>query len=232
MDEMQVQQQLTQMQNFILQEAEDKAVEIKAKAMEDFSIEKARLVQAEKLRLIKEYERKEKLIETQKKTAYSNELNQSRIKVLKARDEALQRIVSDTQRRLAEIAQSPEYKGILQRLITQGMTRLMEPKVQVVCRQEDKAIVESVLRDAAEDYHKRTGQKADLSVHPTLSLPPAPSSSNKGASCAGGVILSALDGKIICKNTLDARLELAVEQRLPEIRVALFGKSKTRVHFD
>lgn len=67
MDESQVQSQLNQMQGFILQEADDKALEIKAKAQEEFSIEKARIVMAEKMKIMKEYERREKQIEVQKK---------------------------------------------------------------------------------------------------------------------------------------------------------------------
>eukprot|EP01112_Ceratiomyxa_fruticulosa_P020754 TRINITY_DN715_c0_g1_i1.p1 TRINITY_DN715_c0_g1~~TRINITY_DN715_c0_g1_i1.p1 ORF type:complete len:233 (-),score=54.31 TRINITY_DN715_c0_g1_i1:244-942(-) len=231
MDELQVQAQLTQMQNFILQEAEDKAAEIRAKANEEFSIEKAKLIQAEKLKIMKEYERKEKLIETQKKTAYSNELNQSRIKILKARDENLQKIVAEAQSRLADFSRSPEYKNTLQRLIAQGLLRLREPKVQVVFRKEDQALVQSVLAEATREYEEKSGLKSEVTLHPSLNLPPGPVAGQKGPSCAGGVILSSLEGKIICKNTLDARLELAFEQRLPEIRIALYGRSKTRTHF-
>lgn len=36
--------------------------------------------------------------------------------------------------------------------------------------------------------------------------------------CFGGVILTNEDGLIVCKNTLDARLELAYQQMLPTIR--------------
>jgi vacuolar-type H+-ATPase subunit E/Vma4 len=49
---------------------------------------------------------------------------------------------------------------------------------------------------------------------------------------SGGVVLSTPDGKIICANTLDARLAMAFENRLPEIRMLLYGASLTRVHKD
>lgn len=45
---------------------------------------------------------------------------------------------------------------------------------------------------------------------------------------SGGVVLSAQEGRIVCSNTLDQRLQLAYEQLLPEIRKTLFGKSATR----
>jgi V-type H+-transporting ATPase subunit E len=41
-------------------------------------------------------------------------------------------------------------------------------------------------------------------------------------------VLSAHEGRILCNNTLDERLALAFEQRLPEVRIALFGRSSTR----
>ena len=67
MDESQVQAQLQQMQNFIMQEAEDKASEIRNKAQEEFSIQKSNIVVVEKQKIIKEYERKEKQIGVKKK---------------------------------------------------------------------------------------------------------------------------------------------------------------------
>jgi len=233
MDEPQVQSQLQQMQNFILQEAEDKAAEIRAKAQEEFSIEKSRIVMGEKLKIMKEYERREKQIEVQKKIAASNELNQSRLKVLKTRDEVIQRLLSDAQKRLAyEGKIVDKYKVLLKELIIQGLVRLNEPKVQVVGRKEDLPLLKDLLNDALSGYRDLGGREVALQVDEKNFLPPGPSEGYRGPTCSGGVILSALDGKIICKNTLDARLALAFEQRLPEIRIQLFGRSKTRVHFD
>ncbi len=67
MDESQVQAQLLQMQNFIMQEAEDKAAEIKAKAQEEFSIQKSAIVVVAKQKITGEYERKEKQIGVKKR---------------------------------------------------------------------------------------------------------------------------------------------------------------------
>ena len=40
----------------------------------------------------------------------------------------------------------------------------------------------------------------------------------------GGVILKDITEKIICKNTLDLRTEMAFQEMLPEIRKKLFDK--------
>ena len=52
---------------FIEQEANEKAEEIDAKAEEEFNIEKGRLVQQQRLKIMEYYERKEKQVELQRK---------------------------------------------------------------------------------------------------------------------------------------------------------------------
>jgi hypothetical protein len=53
-------------------------------------------------------------------SAFSNELNQSRISVLKDREECLQTILSEAIQRLADVGKpTPEYKALLQSLITE-----------------------------------------------------------------------------------------------------------------
>merc|ERR1711894_130504 len=82
-----VQKQIKHMMAFIEQEANEKAEEIDAKAEEEFNIEKGRLVQQQRLKIMEYYERKEKQVELQKKIQSSNMLNNARLKVLKARDD-------------------------------------------------------------------------------------------------------------------------------------------------
>ena len=47
---------------------------------------------------------------------------------------------------------------------------------------------------------------------------------------SGGVILKACEGRIVCDNTLDARVKLVYHERLPVIRSMLFGESVKGVH--
>ena len=62
-----INQQIKQMMGFIEQEANEKVEEIDAKAEEEFNIEKGRLVQQQRLKIMEFYERKEKQVELQKK---------------------------------------------------------------------------------------------------------------------------------------------------------------------
>ena len=47
--------------------------------------------------------------------------------------------------------------------------------------------------------------------------------SQENNKCFGGVILTNDDGLIVCKNTIDARVELAYQHMLPIIRSSLFS---------
>mmetsp|Transcript_9058 Transcript_9058/g.12450 ORF Transcript_9058/g.12450 Transcript_9058/m.12450 type:complete len:240 (+) Transcript_9058:110-829(+) len=232
MDEEEVSKQLDHMVKFIYREAEEKANEIHAKAQEEFSIEKAKIVQEEKLKIQKEFERKEKQIETKKKILFSNELNASRLKVLKIREEGIQKIISLAHSKMQAITQDESrYKKLLHGLILQGLLKLKEPKVSIICREEDVRIVKGLLSAVVAEYKKQTSLATDVEVDSETFLPPSPAKAGKdGVSCSGGIILSTNEGRIICSNTLDARLQMAYEQNLPLIRNTVFGKSTTRKH--
>jgi len=234
MDEDEVQKQLDHMVKFIYREAEEKAKEIRDKALEEFSIEKNRIVREEKERIKREFEKKEKLIEVQKKIAYSNELNQSRLSVLKARDDGIKKLAAEALRRLTTVSKDvPSYKKLLQGLIVQGLMKLQESKVNVVCRQEDISLVKDILAVSLEEYKTKSQRNAELDIDTKNFLPPGPVDLNTpGNFCCGGVILTSNEGRIICKNTVEVRLEMILEQKLPEIRRLLFGESTTRVHRD
>ena len=67
MDDTEVQKQINQMVEFIKQEAEEKANEIRVAAEEEFNIEKLQMVEVEKQKIKREYERKESLVSVKKK---------------------------------------------------------------------------------------------------------------------------------------------------------------------
>ena len=64
-------------------------------AEEEFNIEKGRLVQQQRVKIMEFYERKEKHIELQKKIEMSNLQNKARLKVLKSRDDHCESLLED-----------------------------------------------------------------------------------------------------------------------------------------
>lgn len=226
MNEIEVEKQIEQMVRFIKQEAEEKANEIKVSAEEEFNLEKLQLLEQEKAKIRKEYERREGQVEVKKKIEYSKTLNEMRLKVLAAREAAIQEIVTEACSKLKEISKNPTtYKKLLTDLIVQGMKKLGEKTAVVKCRQVDLMTVREVLDTARKNYTAMFGEEA-----PTLTLdqkyflsPPPGEAGSEANSCCGGVVLTSADGRIVCSNTLDDRVKIAYQANLPEIRTKLFG---------
>ncbi|XP_040990782.1 V-type proton ATPase subunit E [Juglans microcarpa x Juglans regia] len=224
MNDADVSRQIQQMVRFILQEAEEKANEISVSAEEEFNIEKLQLVEAEKKKIRQEYERKEKQVEVRKKIEYSMQLNASRIKVLQAQDDVVNSMKEAASKELLNVSRDHHvYKRLLKDLIVQSLLRLKEPAVLLRCREDDLHLVQSVLDSAAQEYSEKANvHPPQIIVDNIVYLPPAPSHHNAhGSSCSGGVVLASRDGKIVCENTIDARLDVVFRKKLPEIRKRL-----------
>lgn len=114
--------QIKHMMAFIEQEANEKAEEIDAKAEEEFNIEKGRLVQQQRLKIMEYYEKKEKQVELQKKIQSSNMLNQARLKVLKVREDHVKTVLDEARLRLGEVTKDQaKYSDVVRTLIVQGL---------------------------------------------------------------------------------------------------------------
>jgi V-type H+-transporting ATPase subunit E len=214
-----VQKQIKHMMAFIDQEASEKAEEIDAKAEEEFNIEKGRLVQQQRVKIMEYYERKEKQIELQKKIQNSNLLNNGRLQVLKAREDQIKLLRDDARKKLVGISQNPGYKDLLEGLIVQGLYQLIEDVVLIRCRQKDVGLVQEVLPKAIANFKAATKRDTKVSIDNVNFLAP---------DIAGGVELFNQNGKIKVENTLESRLELICQQMLPELKEMLFGVNLNR----
>uniref|UniRef100_A0A7N8Y094 ATPase H+ transporting V1 subunit E1a n=1 Tax=Mastacembelus armatus TaxID=205130 RepID=A0A7N8Y094_9TELE len=238
-----VQKQIKHMMAFIEQEANEKVEEIEAKAEEEFNIEKGRLVQTHRLKIMEYYEKKEKQIEQHKKIQMSNLMNQARLKVLKARDDMIADLLKEARQRLAEIAKDPaRYSTLLEGLVLQvnslaalilrynlclstfqGFYRLLEPKVTIRCRQQDVEIVQAAVTKNIPIYKDAVKSNIEVRIDMERFLP---------SDICGGVEVYNDNGKIKVSNTLESRLELLAQQMMPEIRMNLFGANPNRKFMD
>ncbi|CAL8262221.1 unnamed protein product [Merluccius merluccius] len=219
-----VQKQIKHMMAFIEQEANEKAEEIDAKAEEEFNIEKGRLVQTQRVKIMEFYEKKEKQIEQHKKIQMSNLMNQARLKVLKARDDMIVDLLNDARQRLADIALDPaRYTTLLEGLILQGFYQLLEPKVTVRCRQQDVEIVQAAIDKDIAIYKDTVKSNIVVRIDQNRFL---------SSDICGGVEVYNDNGKIKVANTLESRLDLMAQQMMPEIRVSLFGPNPNRKFLD
>jgi len=217
MNQEQVSAQLDNMVSFILQEAKEKAEEIEHKTKSDSESEKSKIVEQQMQKINDDFEKKQKQILIAKKIAESNEINNSRIEILREREQGLLSIYEETKNKLHELTNNTEkYRNLLEQLILQGLVMMTEEIVSIQCRKEDLKFVNEVMGKAKSKYETRMGKKVDLSIS-DKNLPSYPN-------CNGGIILSALHGRIICNNTLDARLKYAYDTVIPKIRYILFER--------
>ena len=144
---------------------------------------------------------------------------------MEERDALLQGIVSASVASVGAVAQTPGYGDVLKKLIVQGLIKIEELEVEVYCRQADAGAAKKALAGAVEEYKRVMKTETGLSVAPKVVLN-EDAAKMLPATCSGGVVLKALGGRVVCDNTLDARVQLVYQERLPVVREMLFGALK------
>lgn len=174
-----------------------------------------------KLSIQEEFAKKEKDREVQERIARSAEIGECRVKKMKLRDDLLHTLLSEAGAKCAVVARGQNYPQLLQKLIVQGLIKIEEDEVTVFCRGEDVATVEKILPAAVKEYVDIIKRESGVTLSPKVVLN-KDSSKDLTEKSHGGVLLTALNGKIVCDNTMSSRLELVYEELLPSIRAILF----------
>jgi len=216
---------IKQMVNFILQEAQEKANDIQIKTEHDFNLEKQLLVHNSKLKIQEEFKQKYHDREIQERIQKSAVIGESRVKKMRAREDMLQEMLREGEDLLIQQTSRPEYSNLLKTLIVQGMIKIEELSVEIFCRNEDLHLVKQVLASAIDEYTSILHDKCGENVTPTVNV-----NENQNFMLSSenpGVVLTALNGRIVCDNTLKARFALAYEEQLPLIRRTLFSENKS-----
>lgn len=211
--------EMRKMTAFILQEAAEKATEIKVRADEEFNMEKAKIFRFEKLSIEDNYHKKLKALETKKKMYYSlltfrshsHALNSSRIKVLSFKENIIMDMVNEVKCDISFELENPEKRNIfLKSLIDQSCRFLQsENHGSIVCLEEDRELIHEVISVATQ---------MNFTLHKDLHL--------FKEKDIGGIVIVVQKGNIQCNNTLAQRLELATKEGMPLIRNILFGDLK------
>eukprot|EP00124_Ichthyophonus_hoferi_P003266 Ihof_evm6s274 gene=Ihof_evmTU6s274 len=197
-NDQEVNKQIQHMVSFIEQEAAEKANEILVKAEEEFNIEKGRIVQEEKLKVMGIYQKKEKQVDVQRKILYSNELNKNRLEVLQCKHNQVTELLDEVKSLLSTVTDDKEkYKNLLSALILEACYTMIEPELLLEVRETDMSLVESVFGDVQDKYKTVTKREVKLSFAPDQ-LP---------ANSCGGVVVTTKDGRTRCDQTLEKRLD-------------------------
>ncbi|KAF2259081.1 ATPase, V1/A1 complex, subunit E [Lojkania enalia] len=220
----QVAGELKKMTAFIRQEALEKANEIRLKADEEFAIEKSKLVRQETAAIDSSYEKKFKQASMSQQITRSTVANKSRLRILSARQELLDKLFEEASTKLKDVAKDKgKYQGVLKNLILEGAYALNESKLQVKARKIDYDIVKKAIDEAQSEYKSKVSKEVSISIDESDPLP---------QDSAGGVIVVGTGGKIDINNTFEERLRLLETDALPSIRVTLFGENQNRKFHD
>jgi len=220
--------QINAMISFIKQEAKEKAEDIKRDTEKDFNADKLNRERVLNATIKEDYTRKKKEKLISKKIERSRKATDARVTKMRERDSYIKRLREEVTEKLVDISKHPKYSDLIRYLIVQGLMTIAENRVILQCRKEDINIVKSQVEPATKLYEEFISQNTGVTpkCHIDISndnLPPGPVKGKKSLFCCGGIVLSARNGTIVCKNTLDSRLDLCFENLIPQVRGMLFG---------
>jgi len=214
---------------YFRQEAKEKAEEIEQRTEAEFQAIFAERIKLASRVVHEEAERKKKEKVVLKRIERSRAHTETRVKRMEERNKIMKQVKTECLTELAHVSKNAKYPQLCMYLIVQGLMTITETQVALQCREEDLKIVEAQIEPAMKLYQDfvfaQTGirPKVQIEVNRSVFLPAAPVKGEMRLSCCGGVILSAREGKIVCRNTLDSRLDLCFESLVPQIRGLLFG---------
>jgi len=222
MAEADTERRIKQMVAFIRQEARDKAEEIEVRAKEECNVEVMKMTDREKAKMREEFKQREKRIEIENKITKQKVLDGYRMELLKAEDNKKTELKEMVEKRFASVTKnSGKYKEFLKQAMIQAFLLIWdEEEVTVSCRKQDQSIVKSLMQPAMDEVKSRAQKECNTSLKMKANF------NNKPVKCSGGVIVSARGGKVVCDNTLDARLNIVMRTELPMVRERLFGKGR------
>jgi len=222
MAEADTERRIKQMVAFIRQEARDKAEEIEVRAKEECNVEVMKMTDREKAKMREEFKQREKRIEIENKITKQKVLDGYRMELLKAEDSKKTELKEMTQKRFSGVTKnSGKYKEFLKQAMIQAFLLIWdEEEVFVSCRKEDQSVVKSLMDSAMKEVKSRAQKECNTTLKMKANF------NDKPVKCSGGVIVSARGGKVVCDNTLDARLNIVMRTELPMVRERLFGKGR------
>ncbi|KAA1064596.1 V-ATPase V1 sector subunit E [Puccinia graminis f. sp. tritici] len=155
---------------FIKQEAMEKAREIKVKADEEFSIEKAKIVRQETTSIDALHAKRRKQVEVQKRITQSTLSNKARLQQLQMRDQLLQDVFEEAKKGLSDLTTDQDkYRGIVENLTLQALFSLMAKDIVVSVRPQDRELAEPAISNAIQRFKEESKIDCTLTVNEDLS---------------------------------------------------------------
>ena len=153
-------------QNIIKQETEKKVSNIKKEADKEANLEKALIIKPEKEKISKKIEKELEDYKTKMKIVQSQKMNKLRLEKLKVKIDCVNSVFEDAKTQLLKkIKNNPEeYKKILKDLLVQGFIRLLDDKINVLCKKEDFDLVKGLIDEAKNEFLEKLKKEAKKSA--------------------------------------------------------------------
>lgn len=213
---------IKQMVAFIRQEARDKAEEIQVRAKEECNVEVLKMVDGEKAKLREYFKQQEKRVEIESKIQRQKLVDKYRMELLKSQDNKKSQLEKDCRKALQNVTRDTgRYKAFLKESMTQAFIKIWdEAQVTVQCRKEDAKIVQGMMNDVLNSVVSRAQKECDEELAMKAVFDKTP------INCIGGVRVTARGGRVICDNTLDARLRIVIKDEMPYVKDKLFSAGR------
>ena len=216
-----------ELKRFMIQEAHEKAFEIKVTSQRLFEKEKKNIVKEGIKRVDENVDKSRRELQTELNINRSTKVNKSRMKKMNARNDLMKNLVQETLTYLEEEFANPEsdeYREVIKKLIMQGLIKLLEPKVLIKCREKDLDMINGLIEEVQNEYAELMQAETERDEY-TVEIHVIEDNFIKEdtpAGKCGGIVLCSEDKLIVCSNTLNERLSLCYEESLPELRKKLF----------
>ena len=128
---------------------------------------------------------------------------------MNCRNDCLEKLKMETKVRLIQVMKSNPalYKETLKNLIIQGMIKLLEEHVELLCRNKDEvAIVKELIPECEKAYSVLMKEKTERDYATKLSLITDKFMNEAQGSEVGGIVLLAHERRIVVANSLQDRI--------------------------
>jgi V-type H+-transporting ATPase subunit E len=229
-------------EDYVLQEAREKAFEISVEGLKEYEKAVELIVLDKKEKIEHEFACLHRDEEIARRIKVSSGISESRLRKMKERQELISSLLTEVEERVMQrLADGPTYRKFVLALLLQSMLRLGEKEASIRSLPEEAALMEEVISEAEQKYSEIVRAGAEncpptIRVHLDRDNPIARrvpgqpleegynfiAKAQEDRMARGGVLLTSADGLIVCKNTVDVRLEMCYQESLPEIRKLLF----------
>lgn len=193
-------EQLTYLLTAMDESTQERIHEIVKQAHQD--AEEIKQAAEEKAKTIKQshLERIEKSLETERNKLIYTAKSETKMDVIKAKDEIIQRAFADAKKRLDDYRDHEDYKGHFKSLLEEAMRELEGEKVRLHIDRRDEQLCKQIL----DEMNVNSEVVVDLTS-------------------AGGLNVSTKDEKVVVFNTIESRLDKAKEFLERQIFAILYG---------